>query len=306
MIFLLTRLSLIFYITLAGAVSSQEPLVDTQSRYKLGDPIPVTCLNRTAEGEHITDPSGALQYIPFPTCNETSRPLELYFGIEKDINCTIDFVSDPFFHLLEYYVHNDSPFTCRIPSRPHTSSLTTQHKDSVEGQGSLSEHFIPLIIALTGTLQLSHLHVSNHLNVLLHAAPKSTEPGVIQAGTAYSIATAAQPATRIIIGDALPLRFSVRWYPNTALPSGWTGVGGHIYASTLVYCLLSALAATAVCFAYFRGIELPKRLRSHGKDRMGGGMEGGGASAPRLGGYGYGIGTANGYGGYGVASGKRD
>ncbi|KAG8630662.1 hypothetical protein KVT40_002281 [Elsinoe batatas] len=300
MLSLLQRLSLVLHLTLAGAVSSQEPLIDTQSRYKLGDPIPVTCLNRTAEGEHITDPSGALQYIPFHICNETSRPLELYFGVEQDLNCTIDFVSDPFFHLLEYYVHNDSPFTCRIPARPSSSSSIAAHKDSVEGQGSLSEHFIPLIIALTGTLQLSHLHVSNHLNVLLHAAPKSTEPGVIQAGTAYSIATATQPATRIIIGDALPLRFSVRWYPNTALPSGWTGVGGHIYASTLVYCLLSALAATAVCFAYFRGIELPKRLRSHGRERMGGGMEAGGG---RLGGYGYGIGTAN---GYGVTSGKRD
>ena len=82
------------------------------------------------------------------------------------------------------------------------------------------------------------------------------------------------------------------------LPSGWTGVGGHIYASTLVYCALSALAATAICFAYFRGVELPRRLKSHGKDRMGGGMEGG-----RLGGYGYGVGSAN---GYGVGTGKRD
>lgn len=31
----------------------------------------------------ITDASGQLQYIPFPVCNETGKPLELYFGIEK-------------------------------------------------------------------------------------------------------------------------------------------------------------------------------------------------------------------------------
>lgn len=41
-------------------------------------------------------------------CNETGRPLELYFGVERDINCTIDFISDSFFHLLEFYVHNDA------------------------------------------------------------------------------------------------------------------------------------------------------------------------------------------------------
>lgn len=259
------------------------------------------------EGEHITDAAGNLQYIPFPTCNETGRPLELYFGIEKDINCTIDFIDDNFFHLLEYYVHNDSPFTCRIPQRPlppsSVSSLDSRDASSgqehlkIEGQGSLSSEYIPLIIALTGTLQLSHLHVSTHLNVLLHAAPKSSDPGVIAAGTAYSIATLAQPPTRIVIGDSLPLRFSVRWYPTTLLPSGWTGVGGHIYASTLVYCLLSAGAAAAICTVYFRGVELPRRLRSHGKDRMGGGMEGG-----RLGGYGYGVGMN----GFGSGTGKRD
>lgn len=236
--------------------------------------------------------------MPFPKCNETGRPLELYFGIEKDVNCTIDFVTDPFFHLLEYYVHNDSPFTCRIPSRPLSSAL--DNADPVEGQGSLSEGFVPLIIALTGTLQLSHLHVSTHMNMLLHAAPRNSDPGVVAAATAYSIAGPGAKATKIIIGDALPFTFSVRWYPNTALPSGWTGVGGHIYASTLVYCALSAGAATAVCFAWFRGVELPRRLKSHGKDRTTG------IETGRLGGYGYGVGT-NGYGGgYGFSGGKRD
>lgn len=126
--------------------------------------------------------------------------------------------------------------------------------------------------------------------MLLHAAPKATDPGVIAAGTAYSVGTS-DTATRIIVGDALPLQFSVRWYPNTQLPSGWTGMGGHVYMSTLMYCLLSIGGTAAVCLAYFRGIELPRRLRSHGKERMAA-VEGGG----RLGGYGYGLGGAsNGY-----------
>lgn len=216
--------------------------------------------------------------------------------MEKDLNCTIDFISDEFFHLLEFYVHNDAPLTCRIPARPLSpeTPLSKSSADPIEGQGSLSDEWIPLIIALTGTLQLSHLHVSSHLNMLLHAAPKSLDPGVIAAATAYSISSASQSPTRIVIGDSLPLQFSVRWYPNTLLPSGWSGLGGHIYASTLLYCVLSAGAATAICIAWFRGVELPRRLKSHGKDRLGGGMEGG-----RLGGYGYGIGT-------GTGTGKRD
>ncbi|CAK4030776.1 uncharacterized protein RCC_05509 [Lecanosticta acicola] len=300
---LVVRLLIVFYTALA-ACATQEPLginPKDQRGYKVGQPIPVSCLNRTIDtGEHITDPtSGQLSYIPAFTCNETHRPLEFYFGIEKEINCTIDFIDDPFFHLLEFYVHNDAPLTCRIPTKPLPPSVLKEEyeqgtKDMTEGQGSLSEIYTPLVIALSGTLQLSHLHVSSSLNVLVHAVPKSISPGTIAAATAYSISR--EPPSRIVIGDPLPLRFSVRWYPNTQLPSGWTGIGGHLTFSTFVYCMLSAGAAAAICIAYFRGVELPRRLKSHGKDRLGG-IERGGLG-------GYGISTMNGYGGYGV--GKRD
>ena len=40
-----------------------------------------------------------------------------------DLNCTISFISDEFFHLLEFYVHNDAPLTCRIPARPLTPAV---------------------------------------------------------------------------------------------------------------------------------------------------------------------------------------
>ncbi|KAK4893603.1 hypothetical protein LTR10_002846 [Elasticomyces elasticus] len=298
---LVLRLLIAFYTALAAAESAQTPLV--QTAYKVGEPIPVSCLNRSTEsGEHIQDASGQLSYIPFPTCNETGRPLELLFGVEKDINCTIDFIDDPFFHLLEFYVHNDAPMTCRIPTKPlPPSALKDQYeqgtKDTTEGQGALSEIYTPMIVALTGTLQLSHLHVSTSMNVLVHAAPKSVAPGTIAAATAYSISR--DPPTRIVIGDALPLRFSVRWYPNTSLPSGWAGVGGHLTFSTLVYCLISAGASAAICLAYFRGIELPRRLKMHGKDRIGGMERGGslgGYGITNGGGYGYGIGNGNGIG----------
>ncbi|EMC93493.1 hypothetical protein BAUCODRAFT_57931, partial [Baudoinia panamericana UAMH 10762] len=276
-----------FYFTLATAQGAQQEPLAQQPGYKVGQTIPVSCLNRTSEtGEHITDDHGQLSYIPFPTCNETGRPLELLFGVEKEINCTIDFIDDPFFHLLEFYVHNDAPLTCRIPTKPLPPAALKDEfeagtKDSTEGQGALSEVYTPMIVALTGTLQLSHLHVSTSLNVLVHAVPKRISQGTIAAATAYSISR--EPPTRIVIGDSLPLRFSVRWYPNTSLPSGWTGVGGHLTFSTLVYCLISAGASAAICLAYFRGVELPRRLKSHGKDRLGGGgVERGGG----LGGYG--------------------
>ena len=208
-------------------------------------------------GEHIVDTNGQLQYIPFPTCNETGRPLELFFGVEKEINCTIDFVTDEFFHLLEFYIHNDAPLTCRIPSKPLPPSVLEQQyrvSDEVTQEGALgtqSTMYTPLVVGLAGTLQLSHLHVGNSLNLLLHAADRKISPGAVDAATSYSISSHSRNV-KVTIGDPLTLVFSVRWYPSTTLPPGWSGYGGHIYKSTLLYCLLSAGASAAVCVAYFR------------------------------------------------------
>ncbi|KAK4958554.1 hypothetical protein LTR28_005528 [Elasticomyces elasticus] len=204
-------------------------------------------------GEHITDSTGALQYIPFPTCNETGRPLELYFGIEGELNCTIDFISDPLFHLLEFYVHNDAPLTCRIPARPpatipqapgtYDPAAKEAAGKAVEGQGALGGKgneggdWVPMVVALTGQLQLSHVHVANRLNVLLHAAPRALALGTVSAATAYSVADpdTGSSSTKIVIGDPLPLRLSVRWYPTTSLPSGWDGAGaGRLRSATLL------------------------------------------------------------------------
>ncbi|CBX90817.1 hypothetical protein IAQ61_002296 [Plenodomus lingam] len=308
----------------ASALSGQEPLKSPENSrgYNPGERIPVSCLNRTIEtGEHITDSAGRLQYIPFPTCNETSRPLELFYGVEREINCTIDFVTDSLFHLLEFYIHNDAPLSCRIPSRPLPPSvLEAEYRVSDEStqegaMGTQSTLYTPLVVALSGTLQLSHLHVGNSVNLLVHAGDKVSSKngggGTIDAATAYSIASHTRNS-KITIGDPLVLSFSVRWYPSTTLPPGWSGYGGHIYTSTLIYCILSAVASAAVCVVYFRGVELPRRLRRYATERMNGGGSGrfGGGSGYGLpvsngrGGSGYGLGLG-GYG-YGGGVGKKD
>ena len=43
-----------------------------------------------------------------------------------------------------------------------------------------------------------------------------------------------------------------------------------------MYCLLSMAATAAACLAYFRAVELPRKLRRYGAERLGG--DGGGAA----------------------------
>jgi len=244
--------------------------------YHYGAKIPVSCLNRSIEtGEHIQDENNQLQYIPFPICNETGKPLELQYGVEEELNCTIPVITDPFFHLLEFYIHNDAPLTCRLPSRP-PATITSNLPGSPPPP---PQEFVPLIFALAGTLQLSHLHISTHLNILLHSTPKHHlhphDSGVIDSGAAYSTSPLSHttgPAAltkKLVIGDALPLSLSVRWFPTPSLPKTngkveWAGMGGHFYWSTAFYCIVSAAAGASVVTVWFWGVVLPKRVRGRG------------------------------------------
>lgn len=163
----------------------------------------------------------------------------------------------------------------------------------------MEQEYVPLIFALAGTLQLSHLHISPHMNILLHSSPKhhiqKHDSGVIDSGAAYSTSPLALEtnAHKLVIGDALPLRFSVRWFPTPALPTTngkveWAGMGGHVYASTLFYCIVSFGAGASVVTVYFWGVVLPKRVRARGL----------GGATP----LGYGNGVGN---GWGIGTGKR-
>ncbi|KAF4214753.1 hypothetical protein CNMCM5878_008943 [Aspergillus fumigatiaffinis] len=201
------------------AAAGKSDVVSGRAVYSYGQPMPVTCLNRTIDsGEHvmpppfrwllaITDNLGKLQYIPFPTCNETFLPLALRYGVTETINCTISSLPDELYHLLEYYVHSDVPLACRVPTAPLSPS--TQAGPSPDTKKSENTDlspldnggpaYTPLTFALQGTLQRSHLHIWTDMNVLVHNIPsasktkksnrksKHASPGYVVAGTAYSI-----------------------------------------------------------------------------------------------------------------------
>lgn len=97
--------------------------------------------------------------------------------------------------------------------------------------------------------------------MLLYSTPKHhTHPhdsGVLDSGAAYSTSPLSHMAgshTRhLVIGDPLPLSFSVRWLPTPALPKTgstvhWQGMGAHVHASTVFYGLVSFLAGVTCNF----------------------------------------------------------
>jgi hypothetical protein len=261
----------------------------------------------------ITDSRGKLQYIPFPICAETSAPLSLRYGHSGLQNCTIS-LTDPLFHLLEFYIHNDSPLTCRVPSLRFTiDPSVVSRSDSTAAAAAASDPseddgFTPLSVGLAGVLQHSHLHIGNSLNVALHTTTTNTgrrpagqkragagrerqkAGGHIEAAGAYSVASATRNV-RIVIGDDLTFMLDVRWYEGLALPRAdgkVTGGGGGFTT-----WLFGVLVGAGVVWGWRRAVE----RRSKGQSVL-----------PKYTGYSYGVGTSqpgDGYG-FGGGIGKRE
>ncbi|KHN99806.1 uncharacterized protein MAM_02659 [Metarhizium album ARSEF 1941] len=272
-----------FTSVVAGAATKEH--VDGLPAYHYNAPIKVECMNRSSEtGEHI-EKNNEIQWVPFPVCNETGKPLEFHYGYEGELNCTLDFISDPFFHLLEFYIHSDAPMSCRLPARPPA------HVEVV-GEKPPAQEYVPLVFALAGTLQMSHMHISTHMNVLLHSMPKHHQrphdSGVLDSAVAYSTSPLSHmegtETARIMPGEPLPFKFSVRWFPTPALPKTegrveWRGLGGHIYATTVFYSLVSFGAGVVVAAMYTLGVVLPRRLKGRsmgGATPLGYGLSSGG------------------------------
>jgi hypothetical protein len=228
----------------------------------------------------VADPHGNLQYIPFPACAETSAPLALRFASSGHVNCTIA-LTDPLFHLLEFYLHADAPLSCRVPAASPRGArnrrlavaaagdgeagarTTTAGGGSEAGAALADPAFVPLVFALAGALQMSHLHVGHVLNVAMHhrptrpaAAASSLSPavvgpwkrggGTVDAAGAYS-AAAGRWSSRIVIGDDLTLVLRVRWYATDELPGGDGGEDESL--ATVVARWLRYAAAFAVGYA---------------------------------------------------------
>lgn len=168
--------------------------------YEYGQDVFIDCITRNIDnGEHKFDSEGRIVYGAFPVCQETGKPLGFHYGVSENINCTITF-TDELYHLFQLYIHEDSPFSCRIPLSTEANYL------------ELGGAYVPLTFNFRGEIHDSHLDIDNQLNLAItKPATNKKEQQTVVAAAAWSAGT---NATRTIIGDELTLQFAVRWLDN--------------------------------------------------------------------------------------------
>lgn len=181
--------------------------------YTFGQEVAFDCIQRNIDsGEHKFDQKNRIMYGPFPICEETKKPLSLKYGINEDFNCTILF-TDELFHLFQLYLHEDVPFSCRLPLSSEVASI--------EKGGA----YVPFTFNFRGTLTDSHIDVDHSMNVLItKPASKDADQNTFISAIAYGSGT---NTTRVVIGDKLTLNFAVRWL-DLLQPTGSTKRGNRL------------------------------------------------------------------------------
>ncbi|PVH14509.1 uncharacterized protein CXQ87_002650 [Candidozyma duobushaemuli] len=182
--------------------------IPTIQPYTFGQDVFIDCITRNIDnGEHKFDSNDRIVYGAFPVCKESGKPLSFHYGVSEDINCTISF-TDELYHLFQLYIHEDSPFSCRIP-------LSTE-ANSLESGGA----YIPLTFNFRGEIHDSHLDIDNHMNLIIMKPPTNQpERQTVISAVAWSSGT---NATRVVIGEDVTLEIGVRWIDNVKPSAGRT------------------------------------------------------------------------------------
>lgn len=181
--------------------------------YAPGQEVLIDCIQRNIEtGEHVFDKNERIVYSAFPVCKETNKPLMLRYGVSEDVKCLITF-DDELYHLFQLYVHEDAPFSCRIPA-----SLE-QHYVELGGA------FVPFTFNVRGEVHKSHIDIDPQMNVVVTLPKAAAGARSVVSAVAWLSGT---NATRLTIGETLTFTMAVRWLEMAP-------VAGLAYAATLPY-----------------------------------------------------------------------
>ncbi|CCH46382.1 putative secreted protein [Wickerhamomyces ciferrii] len=212
--------------------------------FQKGESLPISCISRNIDnGEHKFDEKDNIIYESFPVCQETGEPFTLKYGESGVKNCTIT-LTDEIYHLFQLYIHQDVPFSCRLPY--------SKNKDGIS---------IPLTLNFRGIIETSHLDIDTTMNILVHSGG---EQGSIISSIGYS---AGANVSRYIIGDSMPIRFHINWFDEYHLSNDL----GHFDLSLgydfniIVYIIIGvALISGLLVYALMYGVFNKKLIKELG------------------------------------------
>lgn len=177
--------------------------------------------------------------------------MTLKYGVDEIFNCTID-LGHEFFHVFQLYIHEDVPFSCRIPFTKSQTQNPAPPADSPEAKAATL--YTSLTFNIRGRVQESHLDIDPFLNVAMVA---NTSAGSIISSIGFSSGSKAQ---RFIIGDSLPLAMAVRWYQGPKLP---TASEAYFSGSAIFFYSFATFVFTAaICASVFYYYVFPKKLKA--------------------------------------------
>ncbi|KAJ2080014.1 hypothetical protein H4R24_003386 [Coemansia sp. RSA 988] len=225
--------------------------------YKLGDGIKIEC----AQVENQQQKDIATTKSPIwlrPHCIETDKPLELYYGRDGPVQCSIK--GESIFHqaMLKSIVL-DRPLRCRLARSKHTKPKYLEFSFRIEGVKTRTSSNG----SRSSTDNAKIKRINGNFNAVLHG-----HRGILLAAAVYPVSEQPLPET---VSGVTTMQFSQKWYEGgglSVLMANKRSEEEFIIQPVvaIMFCILTACAVYVVGRVYVESTLIPRTLAEYELD----------------------------------------
>ncbi|KAJ1797641.1 hypothetical protein LPJ59_003007 [Coemansia sp. RSA 2399] len=231
-----------------SAVANAGKFSSTHDEFKKNDQIEIQCVQLDSDGhEVVSGKKDSLKYIS-PTCVETRKPLQVYYGFDGPIQCSVK-SDDPFHETMLRSIAFDKPLRCRIPRNKLAFPKYMHLPMRIEGTKASSDRAV---------------RIAGSFNAVFHG-----QNGNLVAASVYPIVDHALPQT---VAGVSTVQIAQKWYEGAGMSTLMANkrheeefIIQPIVA--LMFCILTACIVYVAGRVYVESSVIPHAIKKHLAER---------------------------------------
>ncbi|KAJ2553066.1 hypothetical protein EV175_003075 [Coemansia sp. RSA 1933] len=229
-----------------SAVASAGKFSSVHDEFKKNDAIQIECAQLDGDGNRVLE-KDVPRFIS-PTCVETRKPLQVYYGFDGPIQCSIR-SDDPFHETMLRSAALDSPLWCRI----------------ARNKLPFPKHmYLPIRVEGARAGKDKTLRIAGSFNAVFHG-----QKGNLVAASVYPVVDHALPQT---VGGVSTVQIMQKWYEGAGLATLMANkrheeefIIQPIVA--LMFCILTACIVYVAGRVYVESSVIPHAIKKHVAER---------------------------------------
>ncbi|KAJ2397555.1 hypothetical protein GGI23_003496 [Coemansia sp. RSA 2559] len=238
-----------------SAVTNAGKFSPAHDELKKNDQIQIQCVQIDSDGHEMVSGKDSLRYIS-PTCVETQKPLQVYYGFDGPIQCSVK-SDDPFHETMLRSIALDKPLRCRIPRNKLAFPKYMHFPMRIEGAKTSGDKAV---------------RIAGSFNAVFHG-----QNGNLVAASVYPVVDHALPQT---VAGVSTVQIVQKWYEGAGMSTLMANkrheeefIIQPIVA--LMFCILTACIVYVAGRVYVESSVIPHAIKKHiaERERSGSGEE---------------------------------